>query len=52
MVQTTGENINILGANTRSVGGIAYGQMIVELPGRKRGLDYFAQIGITAVSVS
>ncbi|MCR5677224.1 MAG: methionine ABC transporter ATP-binding protein [Agathobacter sp.] len=53
LVQTTGENINILSANTRSVGGIAYGQMIVELPkepqGRKRVLDYFAQIGITAV---
>ena len=32
LVEQTGLKVNILSANTRSVGGIGYGQMIVELP--------------------
>ena len=32
LVEETGLKVNILSANTRSVGGIGYGQMIVELP--------------------
>lgn len=32
LVETTGRKVNILSANTKSVGGIGYGQMVVELP--------------------
>ncbi len=32
LVEKTGLKVNILSANTRSVGGIGYGQMILELP--------------------
>lgn len=32
LVEETGKKVNILCANTKSVGGIGYGQMIVELP--------------------
>ncbi len=44
LVEATGEKVNILCANTKSVGGVGYGQMIVELPEDKdsaqRVLDY------------
>ena len=32
LVEKTGHKVNILSANTRSVGGIGYGQMVLELP--------------------
>lgn len=32
LVETTGKKVNILSANTKSVGGIGYGQMVLELP--------------------
>lgn len=32
LVEATGEKVNILCANTKSVGGVGFGQMIVELP--------------------
>ena len=45
LVEQTGEKVNILGANTKSVGGIVYGQMVLELPRDKNGqetvLNYF-----------
>ncbi|MCR5227667.1 MAG: methionine ABC transporter ATP-binding protein [Eubacterium sp.] len=45
LVEQTGEKVNILGANTKSVGGIVYGQMVLELPKDKIGqetvLNYF-----------
>ncbi|MBR6483429.1 MAG: ATP-binding cassette domain-containing protein [Clostridiales bacterium] len=35
LVEKTGKKVNILSANTKSVGGIGYGQMILELPDNK-----------------
>jgi D-methionine transport system ATP-binding protein len=35
LVEQTGKKVNILSANTKSVGGIGYGQMILELPKNK-----------------
>ena len=32
LVEKTGKKVNILSANTKSVGGIGYGQMVLELP--------------------
>lgn len=32
LTETTGQKVNILSANTKSVNGVGYGQMIVELP--------------------
>ncbi len=32
LVEKTGSKVNILSANTKSVGGIGYGQMVIELP--------------------
>ena len=32
LVENTGIKVNILSANTKSVGGIGYGQMVLELP--------------------
>ena len=32
LTEKTGKKVNILSANTKSVGGIGYGQMVVELP--------------------
>lgn len=56
LVQTTGESVNILSANTRSVGGVGYGQMIVEFPNEKKSHDivfqYFEEIGIKPAEVT
>ena len=53
--KTTGESLNILSANTRSVGGIGFGQMIVELPKeedrQKTILDYFKSIDMSVMEV-
>lgn len=56
LVKETGEWVNILSANTRSVGGVGYGQMIVEFPKDKTAqrivYDYFQKIGMTLMEVS
>lgn len=55
LVKETGEMVNILSANTRSVGGVGYGQMIVELPKEQERqkiiLDYFNKIGMNIMEV-
>lgn len=55
LVEDTGEKVNILSANTRSVGGAAYGQMVVELPEGKDHqeivLDYFKKNGLSVIAV-
>lgn len=56
LVQDTGEKVNILCANTRSVNGIGFGQMIVELPedheAAETVLTYFKEAGVFASEVS
>ncbi len=56
LVKETGESVNILSANTRSVGGIGYGQMIVEFPldpkAHKIVKDYFTKIGMEPMEIS
>lgn len=39
LVEKTGQKVNILSANTKSVGGIGYGQMVVELPEGKENQE-------------
>ena len=54
-MEDTGRKINILSANTRSVSGVVYGQMVVELPEKKEDqtivLDYFEKSGINVLEV-
>ncbi|MCB6992222.1 ATP-binding cassette domain-containing protein [bacterium 210820-DFI.6.37] len=56
MVQDTGEKVNILCADTKSVGGIGFGQMIVELPEKpesaERVLEYFKEAAIPVTEVT
>ncbi len=56
LVEDTGRKVNILSANTRSVGGIGFGQMVVELPNEKEDqqivLDYFRGKGLSVVEVN
>lgn len=55
LVQATGQKVNILCADTKSIGGIVYGQMIVELPQEKAAaeqvMQYFREQGVTALEV-
>lgn len=55
LVEKTGLKVNILSANTRSVGGIGYGQMIVELPesesDRRTVIDFFRSSGLSISEV-
>ena len=55
LVEQTGKKVNILSANTRSVGGIGYGQMVLELPedesDRKMIIDFFKKGGLTVTEV-
>ena len=55
LVEETGKKVNILCANTKSVGGIGYGQMIVELPSDEESADqvmtYLHEHGVTASEV-
>ena len=55
LVLTTGEKVSILSANTKSVGGIGFGQMILELPGKheaaERVMTYLKQKGIFAAEI-
>lgn len=56
IVTRTGAMINILSANTRSVNGVGYGQMIVELPNDEvqtaAVMDYFRENEISVSEVS
>ena len=56
LVEKTGLKVNILSANTRSVGGIGYGQIIVELPkpekDRKTVIDFFRAGGLSVSEVN
>ena len=51
----TGQKVNILSANTKSVGGIGYGQMVLELPEKKEDqdtvLNYFISKGLSVAAV-
>ena len=55
LVEDTGRKVNILSANTKSMGGIGYGQMVVELPKGEEDqrivLDYFRSKGLSVVEV-
>ena len=55
LVKETGEKVNILCANTKSVGGIVYGQMIVELPAEDKSagqvMTYLYDHGVTVSEV-
>ena len=55
LVEKTGLKVNILSANTRSVGGIGYGQMIIELPelakDRQTVIDFFKEGGLSVSDV-
>ncbi len=56
LVEKTGLKVNILSANTKSVGGVGYGQMIVELPpaenDRKTVIDFFREGGLIVSEVN
>ena len=56
LVEKTGLKVNIISANTRSVGGIGYGQMIVELPksgeDRKTAVEFFKAGGLSVTEVN
>ena len=56
LVEQTGLKVNILSANTRSVGGIGYGQMILELPSdrkdRQTAVDFFRKNGLSVSEVN
>ena len=55
LVEQTGLKVNILSANTRSVGGIGFGQMIIELPesldDQKKIIDFFIKGGLSVSEV-
>ncbi len=55
LVEETGFKVNILSANTRSVGGIGYGQMIVELPSDETDaatvINFFEKGGLSVTEV-
>ena len=55
LVEQTGLKVNILSANTRSVGGKGFGQMIVELPrseeDQKTIIDFFTKGGLAVSEV-
>ena len=56
LVEQTGLKVNILSANTRSVGGIGYGQMIIEPPkpakDRQTVIDFFKAGGLSVSEVN
>lgn len=51
----TGQRVNILSANTRSVGGTGYGQMVIELPKDKKSeeivINYFTARGLSIMDI-
>ena len=56
LVEKTGKKVNILSANTKSVGGIGYGQMVLELPESKEDqkiiIDFFKEGGLSVSEVT
>ncbi len=56
MVKQTGEMVNILSANTKSVGGIGFGQMVIEVPEDEEKaeivLDYLKSAGVAATELT
>ncbi|MCR5640926.1 MAG: methionine ABC transporter ATP-binding protein [Lachnospiraceae bacterium] len=56
LVEKTGKTVNILSANTKSVGGIGYGQMVVEVPGdeaeQQTIINFFRQGGLSVQEVN
>ncbi|MBO4809866.1 MAG: ATP-binding cassette domain-containing protein [Lachnospiraceae bacterium] len=56
LVEKTGKKVNILSANTKSVGGIGYGQMVLELPesgeDQKIIIDFFKEGGLSVSEVT
>ena len=55
LVEKTGKKVSILSANTKSVGGIGYGQMVLELPrdpgDRETVIRFFKDSGLTVTEV-
>ena len=55
LVEKTGKKVNILSANIKSVGGVGYGQMVLELPDKKEEqdqvLDFFIASGLSVAAV-
>ncbi|MCR5283492.1 MAG: ATP-binding cassette domain-containing protein [Lachnospiraceae bacterium] len=55
LVEQTGKKVNILSANTKSVGGIGYGQMVLELPDDKEDqeqiISFFKNGGLNVQEV-
>ena len=55
LVEQTGLKVNILSANTKSVGGIGFGQMIVELPPSQKDqetiIEFFTKGGLSVSEV-
>ncbi|MCR5625874.1 MAG: ATP-binding cassette domain-containing protein [Lachnospiraceae bacterium] len=55
LVEETGKKVNILSANTKSVGGIGYGQMVMELPEKEADqkivTDFFIKKGLSVQEV-
>ena len=55
LVEQTGLKVNILSANTKSVGGIGFGQMIVELPPFEKDqetiISFFTKGGLSVTEV-
>ncbi|MBO7563612.1 MAG: ATP-binding cassette domain-containing protein [Clostridiales bacterium] len=56
LVEQTGKKVSILSANTKSVGGIGYGQMVLELPensgDQKIIRDFFENSGLVVSEVT
>ena len=55
LVEKTGKKVNILSANIKSVGGIGYGQMVLELPEsedeQSQVKDFFVDSGLSVAAV-
>ena len=56
LVEKTGRKVNILSANTKSVGGIGYGQMVLELPENKEDqeiiVNFFREGGLSIQEIA
>ena len=56
LVEKTGKKVNILSANTKSVKGIGYGQMVLELPENKNDqeeiISFFKNSGLSVQEVN
>lgn len=56
LVEHTGLKVNILSANTKSVGGVGYGQMIIEVPDDPKEadivVDYLKKVGVAITEVN